>query len=344
MKTLLTISLLSTTLISTLPANANELAGYTTSQFSARHRALPVQTHIWFPANDDGKQIQLGKNIAFHGTAVRAGATPKAGSHPVILLSHGSGGNAVGIGWIAVHLAQQGMVVIAPNHQGTTSRNSHPAQTIKTWERPQDLSAILDQLPSILPKALNIDQTKIAAVGFSLGGYAVLASGGVQLNKEAYIDYCDRHKGELECGWLTKDGLDLNSIEKTRFEQSNKDQRIKTIVSIDPGLVEAFTKPSLANIDLPVKIINLGAIDSVPDGIKGKATAEAITNAEYSQVLNSSHFSFLGVCTKLGAQLIEEEGEPPICTETRGRDRADIHEEIKLEISSFLKEQFGMTN
>ena len=344
MKTLFTVALISSTFIFTQTAQAADLAGYTTTQISATHRALPIKTHIWYPAQKDGNQIQLGKNIAFHGTLVRAGATPKVGSHPVVLLSHGSGGNAAGIGWIAAHLAEQGMVVIAPNHPGTTSRDSHPEQTIKTWERPQDFSAILDQLPTILPKGLNIDRTKIAAVGFSLGGYAVLAAGGIQLNKEAYIDYCDRHKGELECGWLTKDGLDLQSIDQIRFEQSNKDVRIKTIVSIDPGLVEAFTKTSLTNIDLPVKIINLGAIDSVPDGIKGKATAEAIANAEYSQVLNSSHFSFLGVCTKLGPQLIKEEGEPPICTETGGRKRADIHEEIKIEVSSFLKAQFGLTN
>lgn len=342
MKILLTTVLLCSTIISTIPAQATNLAGYTTSQFTAPHRALPVQTHIWFPANDNGEQIQLGKNIAFHGIPVRAGATPKKGPHPIVLLSHGSGGNAVGIGWIAAHLAEQGMLVIAPNHPGTTSRDSYPDQTIKTWERPQDFSAIIDQLPSILPSDLNMDTTKIAAVGFSLGGYAVLAAGGVQLNKEAYIDYCDRHEGELECGWLTKDGLDLNSIEKTRFEQSNKDPRIKTIVSIDPGLVEAFTKLSLANLDLPVKIINLGAINTVPDGIKGKVTAEAITNAQYKEVLNSSHFSFLGVCTILGPALIALEGEDPICTETGGRDRADIHKEIAGEVSSFLKLQFGM--
>lgn len=63
------------------------------------------------------------------------------------------------------------MIVIAPNHPGSTSGDSSPAKTLRVWERPADLSAIADQLDTLLPEGLSADTWNIGAVGFSLGGY-----------------------------------------------------------------------------------------------------------------------------------------------------------------------------
>ena len=69
------------------------------------HRDQPLALHIWHPANDGGAIIMLGKNIVFKGVEVERGAASKKVASPLILLSHGSDGNAVNIGWIAALLA-----------------------------------------------------------------------------------------------------------------------------------------------------------------------------------------------------------------------------------------------
>ena len=78
----------------------------------------------------------FGKNAVFKGIELAANPRPKQGAHPVVVFSHGSGGNGMNIGWFAKALADQGMIVIAPNHPGSTSGDSDPEQSLKTWETP----------------------------------------------------------------------------------------------------------------------------------------------------------------------------------------------------------------
>ena len=109
------------------------------------------------------------------------------------------------------------------------------------------MSAILDQLESLLPGGVQADDQRIAAAGFSLGGYSALSLAGAQLNKQAFIDYCAREdkKSLNECAWFTHTGFDLNTIDTEGFERSNLDSRFKTVVSIDPGFAAAFSSESL---------------------------------------------------------------------------------------------------
>jgi len=321
-------------------ANAKNLAGYTITQFKADHRPLPMNVHIWYPAKSDGEEVRIGKNAVFIGDMVRAGATPKSGKHPVILLSHGSGGNAAGISWIASELATHGIIVVAPNHPGTTSGDSSALNTVKTWERPMDLSGLIDELGHYLPANIEYDAEKIGAVGFSLGGYSVLASAGVRANVASYSSYCDRNVGKLDCGWLVRGGVDFSKIDKPRFEQSHFDKRIKLVSAIDPGLVAAFTQDSMKKINIPIQIVNMGDSADVPEGINGQKTASQIIGTDYVQVKQASHFSFLSVCTKKGEFILKDTNDDPVCTDPGGRSREDIHKEIAEKITNFIIKTF----
>lgn len=48
--------------------------------------------------------------------------------------------------WLAPELAQQGYIVAAPDHPGTTTFNKDADQAAKLWERPHDLSRVIDVL------------------------------------------------------------------------------------------------------------------------------------------------------------------------------------------------------
>lgn len=191
---------------SALPFCAEAAPGYQTQTIEVGHRDRSVELHIWYPTEANGDTVTLGKNAVFKGTAVQPDATPTTGSHPLVVLSHGSGGNAAALGWIAGELAERGMVVVAPNHPGTTSRDSLPSETVKIWERPADLSAVIDHSLQGGLGDVQIDPTRIGAIGFSLGGYSVLGDAGARVTKQGYIDYCDAYSGMMDCGWLTAGG------------------------------------------------------------------------------------------------------------------------------------------
>ncbi|MBP0573983.1 hypothetical protein J8J27_25120, partial [Mycobacterium tuberculosis] len=78
-----------------------------------------LETIVTYPAAAGGAESLIGDNRLFVGAAVRRDAPPAPGRHPVVLLSHGSGGNVAGLAWLSTRLAAAGYVVIGPNHPGT---------------------------------------------------------------------------------------------------------------------------------------------------------------------------------------------------------------------------------
>lgn len=319
-------------------------SGYTTTAINVEHRERNLPLHIYYPSSQGGNEIMLGKNAVFKGVSVRADGSPDQGSFPLVLLSHGSGGNGVNLGWIASHLADQGMIVVAPNHPGTTSGDSFPSKTVKIWERPQDMSAILDQIDDLLPEGLKADKNKVGAIGFSLGGYTVLSLAGARASKAKFVNYCDQYAGKMDCIWYEAGKIDLAAIDPVPYEQSNADPRIKTFVAIDPALSQAYQTPSLAAINAPVQIINLGTAEDTPAAVNASEFVKQIPNATYETLPGTNHFTFMGECTMLGKPIIFAAGEDPICTDPEGTDRAEEHTKMKSMISRSLLNQFALTN
>lgn len=318
-------------------------AGYSTTAISVDHRERSVPLHIYYPSTQGGNEIMLGKNAVFKGVPIRVEGSPDKGKFPIVLLSHGSGGNALNIGWIASYLADQGMIVVAPNHPGTTSGDSFQAKTLKLWERPKDMSAILDQIDTILPKGLEANSDQVGAIGFSLGGYTVMSLAGAKASKAKYIDYCDQFKGMMDCGWFAQANIDFDAIDPAPFEQSNADPRINAFVAIDPALAQAYKTPSLEAINNPVQIINLGTQGDTPAAVNASGFIDHLPNANYETLPGSTHFTFLGECTMLGKPIIFAAGEDPICTDPDGTVRAEEHTKMKTMISGFLKKELGQS-
>ncbi len=329
---------LTATLLASVAATSINAAGYITAPVPAPHRDQPLTAHIWYPAKDDGAKIVLGQNAVFTGHTVYAGATAKEAEYPIVVLSHGSGGNAPNLSWIAASLADQGMIVIAANHPGTTSGDSSPERTLKTWLRPADQSALIDLAEAGLPNGIKANTTRVASMGFSLGGYTALATAGARASQKDYIAYCDANYGKLDCAWFNNANIDFNTIDTERYEQSNRDARVTAVVAIDPAVAQAYQADSLAAFDLPVQIINLGSEGQIPLAVDGAAIKADLPSAQLEFVEGATHFSFLGECTGKGWLLIKMAGEDPICTETGSRERADIHQELRGKIGAFLTE------
>ena len=249
-------------------------------------------------------------------------------------MSHGSGGNAVGLGWIAASLAERGMIVAAPDHPGTTSGDSSPERTVMPWERARDLVAVLDWLGTP-PEGIQADRSRVATLGFSLGGHTALRVLGARVSKDAFIAYCEGND-ELDCGWLRKGGVDLASIEAALYEGQDRDPRVDAAVAVDPALAQATTAGSLAAIEAPVLLVSLGARDALPGAFDLDAIAEALPHARRHFTEGAVHFSFLGACRTLGRIVIGAMEEEPIC-EDPGRPRAEIQAELREVVGGFLE-------
>ena len=320
-------------------AEAHAETGHMTKTANLPHRAVPVKLDIYFPAQPGGAREIFGDNAVFTGIELAREARPVPGRHPVVLFSHGSGGNGINIGWFARALADRGMIVIIPNHPGSTSGDSDPETSLKIGLRAQDMSALIDQLPALFDGAMTADPQRIAAAGFSLGGHTALALAGARLSKDQLLSYCERqtNSGLNECGWFTGGGYDLNAIDRAGFERNHAEPRIRAVVSIDPGFAAAFDVQSLPAIDRPVQIINLGSEGDVPEGVDGSGLAAMIPGSDHVQVAEAWHFDFLGTCKTLAPLLLAATFDDPICSTRGRRSRQDIHDEIAASATAFLE-------
>ena len=279
---------LTAALLATVGATVINAAGFTTAPAPAAHRDQPLKAFIWYPAASGGEEIQLGQNAVFKGQTVTAGAKAKDQAYPLVVLSHGSGGNAPNLAWIAAHLADQGMIVMAANHPGTTSGDSTPERTLLTWLRPADQSALIDLAEAGLPKGIQVDTSRVASISFSLGGYTALATAGAQISQADYVSYYDNNHGKLDCTWFNNANIDFNTIDTERYEQSHHDPRVTTVVAIDPAVSQAYQADSLAAFDMPVQIINLGSEGEIPLAVKGVTIKADMPSAQLDYVEQAS--------------------------------------------------------
>ena len=316
--------------------------GYHVTDMKVPGRDGLVRLHLWYPTDSDAATVLVGQNALFYGEHVRPDAPPVAGPLAVVVLSHGSGGNAERLSWLAGYLASQGMIVAAPDHPGTTSGDSDPFRTPLVWERIADLKAALDLLETAPPAGLQPDMSRVASLGFSLGGYTALGIGGVRVSRDAFINHCAAKPQAADCVWMVAAGVDFTAIDAALYDADHRDPRVKATVAVDPALVEAVDRSMLAGLGHPILIVNQGDPALLPDGLDASGLAAVIPGAEYAAITGAVHFSFLAECSTLGVIVIGLAGEDNICSDRGLRDRSVVHEELRSLIAGFLKGALGI--
>jgi predicted dienelactone hydrolase len=301
----------------------------------AQTRALV--TTIWYPAEPGvpARPHWIGPPDAplFNAGTAADDAAPAAAPQrfPLIVLSHGTGGTAAGMGWLGTALAAHGYVAAAVNHPGNTAVEPHTVQGFSLWWlRARDLSAVIDGLLEDTTFGRRIDPERIAAAGFSLGGYTMIALGGGITDLGRARDVCrsapDSCRSPAEFPDLPGKRAEL-ARRDAQFRAaldhagaSYRDPRVRGVFAMAPGLAFAFTAESLRAIKIPVRLV-VGDDDRVVAAAPAQRFADEIPGAELTILPGGvGHFAFFNTCTAAGRSVLAA-----ICADTPGVYRDAVH-------------------
>lgn len=333
-----------------LAANAPQVAvsdlaiAPTTSRpgFSAR---------LWYPTTDQAVQTFGASRIRDGYQAVLNGryTNTEQGSKkaPLIVLSHGSGGSADAMAWIAQALVKQGAIVVAANHPASTGGNAERASILELWQQPLDVSQLLDQLLDKKQQpnwAARIDADRIAHIGFSLGGSTALMLAGAQFELERFGTFCKQlTETSSPDGACRAFAHYLPQFDAEHFQRSNgqyRDARIKAVISIAPGFTETLTARAVTNLSTPLLLLAAAQDQQLPPSTHiAPVRALLPATVRYTEITDAQHFSLLPLCKPGAITVLAESGEEFVCQETGNKVRAQIHAEVQARLSAFLKQQ-----
>lgn len=312
-------------------------------------RARPMHTHIFYPTEStDIKPFYLGAkdNPLFNAGNVAHNALPVSEKRPLVLMSHGTGGSAPQMLWLADALVQAGFIVAGVNHHGNTAfeAKKFPEGFLLWWERTQDLKVVRQKLLEHPKWREYIDPTKTFVVGFSLGGYTALSAIGGITDKSLFAQYCSKALDDFSCRpqpefldvlaefeQVANSQQVLNSNDQQHF--SFRLPNISASVAIAPAVVHAFRSESLTENSVPTLLI-AGAKDRMAPSKSNAEYAHALLpNSQFKIIEDAHHYSFLSLCTQNGHAVV-----PDLCSEPFAISRADVHNQTATAVVSFLQQ------
>lgn len=324
-------------------AQAAEPTGFVELLIQAPHQVAPIEGAVWYPSQADGTITQFAENPVFQGVTVRKGARVAPGRHPIVLLSHGLGGNFRTLSWLAVGLAQRGAVVVAVNHPGSTTKDLEMMRSMHHWTRVQDLQAALALLMTDPRFLSNLDPARIYAAGFSFGGWTALSMAGLTGDATAYASHCDATGAKsTHCADLARANFDLHSLNAESWNRSYKDRRIQAVAAIDPALHYGLNAVNVRDLVPNVLLIGLGTgadrLLATNFSSTGSNFAALVPAAKVVTIAPASHFTALLACKTAGASILADEKDDPVCTDPVGTEREAVHGKIVDAIA----QEFGL--
>ncbi len=320
-------------------AAAADVAGYTPLVFDAPHHGRDVLGAVWYPAQDDGRRFTFAENGVFHGVEVFEEASVSEGTFPVVLLSHGMGGNIRSLAWLSAALAERGAVVVSVNHPNSTWGDFDLKAGMVHGTRAKDLSIALDVLATDPQFGDHLDLSRVMAAGFSYGGWTALSLGGVIGDHAGYIAHCAEHgAASSHCDDLMSAEIQVGDADPEVWNASYADGRVTHVVAIDPGLTWGLGADAVEGVISDITLIGLGdaADRMLATDYDASGFAALLPDATAMTLAPAMHFSALPLCKPMGAAILAEEGDDPVCTDPEGTDRAAIHAAIIAQLAGDL--------
>lgn len=195
---------------------------------------------------------------------------PKNGrkSAPLVVVAPGLNSNMNAFNYISEHLASHGFGVVAINFPDTDSQRLSEVllgldkvPEPNAWlNQPKYVSMVLDAMEEKVKSNPNwrgkINLNNVGILGHSLGGYTSIGVGGAELNWPNVLATCEglKNPDKLMLNpsilWQCKEKDDTPPPESMM-----RDQRIKSVLAINPVTNPIFSQEGLEKMSVPVMII-----------------------------------------------------------------------------------------
>ncbi len=250
----------------------------------------PLTVEVWYPAViPDGTPERTVYEIGFPGTspatagktfqvlgkALRNAQPVKGQTFPLVVVSHGYPGSRFFLTYLTENLASKGYVVAAIDHTDSVMGAVKPFPSTLLNRSSDQLFTVgaIEEMSRHPGDFLNglVDASRVAIVGYSMGGYGALASGGAGYSKKG-----------LPATLVPGGYFDDWTAGSARY-QAHLRKEVKAIVAIAPwGAQPPFNNwdaNGLAGIRMPLLMI-AGDQDDVSDFPNG-------INPAFQKIVNS---------------------------------------------------------
>ena len=281
----------------------------------------PLAVTIWYPTDAPERLTPLG----LYAQSVAPGAAPAGRGHPLIVISHGTGGSNADHHDTARALAAAGFVVAAPTHMGDTQGDR--SRSMRITERPAELSRVIDYMTRDWRGHDTLDAAKVGAFGFSSGGFTVLAAIGGEPDMTRIARHCAEHPHFYDCQLQRQ--LGAAGAPMTPAPVAH-DLRIKAAVVAAPALGFAFAPAGLSGVTIPVQLWRAEWDTVLPQPYYAEVVHTLLPKAEYHVVPAAEHFDFMAPCSDTLAKVA-----PSICVDSL--DRAAFHKTFNAQVVGFFR-------
>ncbi|TCU21887.1 alpha/beta hydrolase family protein [Rhizobium azibense] len=303
----------------------------------------PLSWTMWYPAVDSANEVLASEHPIFrlHPIAPDAALKNAGKPHPLVLLSHGSGGVTFGLEWLAHRLAKSGFVALAVNHHGHTGIETYrPEGYLCLWERAADLTALLDDRTWRAKLGGQVTDCAFVA-GFSAGAYTAMLIAGArvlysQFEPENPVKSPIRGPREFpDVADHLPRLIQENEAFRTSWNRRRddfRDDRVKAALVLAPARsVLGFSHDSLRSISRPIHVVSGDADKTAPAAEFGAWLHRHVANSKFSILKGGvDHYDFLSEPTAQGLRLI------PDFEMADGLDRRTLHDEVaRLAIEFF---------
>ncbi len=243
--------------------------------------------------------------------------------HPLVMFSHGAGGNGSGYAWFGEYLASHGYIVALVYHyRANTFDSSALYVRNRLWQRPRDISLDITHLLQDKTWGPHIDPNQIGVAGHSQGGFTALWIGGAKIDPDLFLAY--------QRGWKNNQVVPAYLREQMRVDaepaRDVRDNRVKAAFAMAPGDIQGFgmTEAGLRQMTIPTYIIVGGGDTTTPPKDNAEFAARYIPHAMLDVLPGPvNHEIFDNECDQVG-----RDNYPEACIDAPRVDRAKLHEYI----------------
>jgi predicted dienelactone hydrolase len=242
---------------------------------------------------------------------------------PLIMFSHGAGGNGSLYAWFGEYLASRGYLVAMLYHfRANTYDSSALYVRNRIWQRPHDLSLDISYLLQDKVWGPRIDAGRIGVAGHSQGGFTSLWIGGAKVNPDLFLKY--------QRIWKNNEMVPAYIREQMKVDAEPahdlRDDRVRAAFAMAPGDIQGFgmDEAGLRQMAIPAYII-VGAGDTTtPSEGNAAFAAKYIPHAQLDVLPGPiGHEIFDNECDQIG-----RDNFPEACNHAPGVDRVKLHAHI----------------